>query len=145
MSVVMPAVAVSGFKIVVMGDGFARRNRFILSCALALGLGVTLAPQVRLLNSLKCCQNLNQKAVLTTRQDMNLRRVLQCSSWYQQLMPLLVMPATVLRKHTRVSVLLPVLLQWASNNLWPMNPNASQAAQSGRMAIMLILETGAAQ
>lgn len=42
-----PAVAVSGFKIVVMGDGFARRNRFILSCALALGLGVTLCPQVR--------------------------------------------------------------------------------------------------
>lgn len=44
--VAMPAVAVSGFKIVVMGNGFARRNRFILSCALALGLGVTLAPQV---------------------------------------------------------------------------------------------------
>jgi hypothetical protein len=43
-----------------------------------------------------------------------------------------------------VWVLLLVLLQWASNNLWPMNPNASQAAQSGRMAIMLILETGAA-
>jgi hypothetical protein len=33
-------------------------------------------------------------------------------------------------------------LQWASNNLWPVNPNASQSAQSGRMAVMLILETG---
>lgn len=33
-------------------------------------------------------------------------------------------------------------LQWASNNLWPVNPDASQSAQSGRMAVMLILETG---
>jgi xanthine/uracil permease len=62
--VVTPAVAVSGFKIVVMGNGFARRNRFILSCALALGLGVTLAPQVRL--SLDACSS------MITLQDTNL-------------------------------------------------------------------------
>lgn len=39
-------VTVSGIKILSMGDGFSRRNRFILSCALALGLGVTMVPQV---------------------------------------------------------------------------------------------------
>jgi hypothetical protein len=34
-------------------------------------------------------------------------------------------------------------LQWASNNLWPLDPTASAAMQSGRTAVMLILETGA--
>lgn len=48
-----PAVTVSGIKIFSMGDGFSRRNRFILSCALALGMGVTMVPQVRNVNCLK--------------------------------------------------------------------------------------------
>jgi xanthine/uracil permease len=39
-------VMVSGIKIFSMGSGFSRRNRFIISCALALGLGVTMVPQV---------------------------------------------------------------------------------------------------
>jgi xanthine/uracil permease len=37
---------VSGIKIFSMGEGFSRRNRVIISCALALGLGVTMVPQV---------------------------------------------------------------------------------------------------
>jgi hypothetical protein len=36
-----------------------------------------------------------------------------------------------------------VLLQWADNNLWPEDPNASPAATGARLAVMLILETGA--
>ena len=36
-------VAVSGIKIITLGD-FGRRNRFILSMSLAMGLGVTLVP-----------------------------------------------------------------------------------------------------
>eukprot|EP00878_Enallax_costatus_P037632 GHUV01042530.1.p1 GENE.GHUV01042530.1~~GHUV01042530.1.p1 ORF type:complete len:133 (+),score=36.79 GHUV01042530.1:485-883(+) len=28
-----------------MGEGFTRRNRFIVACALAMGLGVTMVPQ----------------------------------------------------------------------------------------------------
>lgn len=49
LSRLVAAVAVSGIKILSMGDGFSRRNRFILACACALGLGVTLVPQVGVL------------------------------------------------------------------------------------------------
>lgn len=44
-SFLFAAVVMSGVKILMMGDALTRRNRFIISCALAFGLGVTMVPQ----------------------------------------------------------------------------------------------------
>jgi xanthine/uracil permease len=32
-------------QILMLGEGFSRRNRFIVSCALAFGMGVSMVPQ----------------------------------------------------------------------------------------------------
>jgi hypothetical protein len=34
-----------GLQILMLGEGFSRRNRFIVSCALAFGMGVSMVPQ----------------------------------------------------------------------------------------------------
>ncbi|KAF8067194.1 uapA [Scenedesmus sp. PABB004] len=44
-SFLFASVVTSGIKILMMGDGFTRRNRFIVSCSLAFGLGVSFVPQ----------------------------------------------------------------------------------------------------
>ncbi|WIA22362.1 hypothetical protein OEZ85_004671 [Tetradesmus obliquus] len=44
-SFLFACVLVAGIKILMLGEGFSRRNRFIVSCALAFGMGVSMVPQ----------------------------------------------------------------------------------------------------